>query len=98
MKPEDKQKLADAWRKAMDRNPYVDDPTGIFLADGTPLTQRKALEFILASEATYRKVDALLEAYPGVTLDDFIGKKFGPYSIAEVPIVVRHQGNPGPQI
>jgi hypothetical protein len=87
MKPEDKKKLQDAWRKATDRNPDADKPlqgpygkNGEIKPwigrDGTPVTPRKLMESALASEHTYQATDDYLAEFPTVTLDDIIRENF----------------------
>jgi hypothetical protein len=77
MKPEDKNKLQDAWKKAVDNNPSADKPiTGIFMNDGTPGTPRKLMEASLADEGFYEFIDKLLIENPSLTLDKWLKVAF----------------------
>jgi len=77
MKPEDKKKLQDAWKKAVDRNPDADKPIeGLVDRDGTPVTPRKIMEVTLASEDFYKGIDEFLEKNPKATLDHIIKVSF----------------------
>jgi hypothetical protein len=76
MKPGDKKKLQDAWRKSIDRHADADGIVKDLFVDGKPATRRQLVEASLASEQTYQAIDEYLTANPKVTLDDFIKSNF----------------------
>lgn len=79
MKPEDKKKLQDAWRKATDQNPNADKPvTGLILNNGKPPTPRNITEAVLADDGLYEAVDKLLADNPSLTLDKWLKIAFAP--------------------
>jgi hypothetical protein len=74
MTPADRQKLKDAFTKAVNNSPYADETIeGLVKNDGQPLTRRELVEGTLKMEEFYAEVDKML-SHGKVTLDQFIGK------------------------
>jgi len=73
MKPEDKKRLQDAFRTAVERSPRADQVINEFFVDpdGNPLTHRKGMELALASKEFYEEVDRSIKAGE-MTLDKYI--------------------------
>ncbi len=72
MTPEDKKKLADAWRKAVAKHPTADVPVeGWASKDGKPVTYRQLMEATLKEEGFYQAIDKMLAAQK-ITLDQYI--------------------------
>ena len=74
MTPADKQKLTDAFTKALNASPFAEERIeGLSTNEGEPLTRRKLVEGSLKMEEFYAEVDVML-SYRRITLDDFIGE------------------------
>ena len=68
MKPEDKKKLQDAWRKSVAKDPRADEFMRSLPGGNTP---RKFMEESLASEEYYQKLEKTLQEQ-GLTIDQYI--------------------------
>jgi hypothetical protein len=77
MKDSDKQKVRDAWEKAVAKNPNADKPVeGMVMNDGTPATPRKLAEITLADESFYDLIDEMLDKNKDMTLDKWLPTQF----------------------
>lgn len=74
MTPADRQKLTDAFTKAVNASPYANEVVdGIVTHEGKPITRRALVEGTLKMEEFYDSVDKAL-ATGKITLDEIIVK------------------------
>ncbi len=74
MTPADKQKLTDAFTKAVNDSPFADEKIdGIYTNEGEPMTRRKLVEGTLKLQEFYDEVDYAVSKGEA-TLDQIIGQ------------------------
>jgi hypothetical protein len=80
MTPSDKQKLSDAFRKAVENSPHADRSlNGMFMPDKTPATPRKLMEITLSTPQLAEQFFAAAEKameQNNLTVDQLIEKSF----------------------